>query len=127
MQIVREIEAAHCQKNPEKLAQLFTENGIFVNAVGIRLHGRLAIYESAERVMRGLLANSYARYEVESIHFLRPDVAVVNVIQHPVTREGKEIREGIKGSPMYVVIKEAGKWMIAAGQNTLLQNTITNH
>jgi hypothetical protein len=45
-------------------------------------------------------------------------VAVVNVLQRPVTHGGEPLDDAPQGSPVYVMSKEGGEWRIAAAQNT---------
>lgn len=120
-QIVASVEKAHNQKVPEAFAQIFAQDAVFVNAAGVRLFGRDQIFEATKNVMDGFMANSYARYEVSNIKFIRHDVAIVSILQHPITKEGETLEGEVKGTPTYVMTKEEGKWVVVAGQNTLVQ------
>ena len=66
------------------------------------------------------MKESSATYEVESVLFIRPDVVAVKVIQRPVWLDGRPIENAQQGSPMYVMSKEDGLWMLTACQNTLV-------
>jgi hypothetical protein len=80
--------------------------------------GRLSkqFNETHKAALSGSLFNSYARYTVEGILFLRPDVAVAHIRQYPATNG--------QGSPaIYVMVKEQRTRQVAAGQNTLIQSS----
>jgi uncharacterized protein (TIGR02246 family) len=67
------------------------------------------------------MAHSSARYEVEHIAFVRPDVAVVAVRQRPIALDGVALSDRSEGRPTYVMATDAtGVWRIHAGQNTLV-------
>ena len=57
-----------------------------------------------------------ATYEVVHVLFIRPDVAAVKVRQRYLTLDGEQI--GNEGTPMYVMAKEDGRWLLTANQNT---------
>ncbi|MFQ6230506.1 SgcJ/EcaC family oxidoreductase [Nocardia sp. NPDC002869] len=82
---------------------------------GKRLYGRAAVAEFTARVLSGATAHGHATYEVEHILFLRPDVAAVKVRQRYFTTAGDLDSEG---TPMYVMTKEDGHWLLTANQNT---------
>jgi hypothetical protein len=52
------------------------------------------------------MRESTARYDVERIAFLRPDVAVVSVRPRPVTLAGDPLEGAPEGRPTYVVTRE---------------------
>ncbi|GGL07800.1 hypothetical protein GCM10011588_22810 [Nocardia jinanensis] len=66
-------------------------------------------------MLPGATAHGHATYEVEHILFLRPDTAAVKVRQRYFTTAGELDSEG---TPMYVMIKEGGRWVLTANQNT---------
>ncbi len=113
-------KGARYQKDPVKFSQLFTEQAVIVNVAGLRLTGRDEIYVFMEKAANSFLSAVSIRNEVTNIIFLRPDVAVVNGIQHIFTENGKHQEETAAGSLTFVVVKEQGKWLMAAGQNTLI-------
>lgn len=56
-----------------------------------------------------------ATYQVEHVLFIRPDVAAVKVVQRYFDGDGQLSGEG---SPMYVMAKQDGRWLLTANQNT---------
>ena len=120
-QTITEMEAAFNQHDADKLDRHFTQYATWVNVVGVRLSGWKQINEAHKITLAGPLRNSYAHYSVESIHFVRPDVAIAHIRQYPTTSEGKIIENGQGSLAIYVMVKEQGTWQIAAGQNTFVQ------
>ncbi|WP_280236491.1 SgcJ/EcaC family oxidoreductase [Nocardia cyriacigeorgica] len=108
---------AHAQANElvDEFVALFREDAIWTTGHGKLLIGRPAIAEFTAKVLPGATAHGSATYEVEYITFLRPDVAAVKVRQRYFTTEG-ELDSA--GTPMYVMTKEGGRWMLTANQNT---------
>ncbi|NKY27067.1 SgcJ/EcaC family oxidoreductase [Nocardia gamkensis] len=107
----------HAQRNElvDEFVALFREDAIWTTGHGRRLYGRAAIGEFTARVLPGATAHGTATYEVEHVLFIRPDVAAVKVRQRYFTPDGALDSEG---SPMYVMSKEGGRWLLTANQNT---------
>ncbi|MEU5760280.1 SgcJ/EcaC family oxidoreductase [Nocardia sp. NPDC047648] len=107
----------HAQRNElvDEFVALFREDAIWTTGHGRRLYGRDAIAEFTARVLPGATAHGSATYEVEHVLFIRPDVAAVKVRQRYFTPDGALDSEG---SPMYVMSKEDGRWLLTANQNT---------
>ncbi|WP_219413962.1 SgcJ/EcaC family oxidoreductase [Pseudonocardia nigra] len=116
---IKEVVATveHSQNNElvEEFVGLFREDAIWTTGHGRRLFGRDAIAAFTQQVLPGAMRESTVTFEVEHVLFLRPDVAAVKVRQ--VSRSAGE---GYVGSPMYVMTKEDGRWMLTAAQNTVV-------
>ncbi|WP_040789596.1 SgcJ/EcaC family oxidoreductase [Nocardia paucivorans] len=96
---------------------LFRADAIWTTAHGKRLFGRDAIAEFTAKVLPGAMSpDALPRYEVEHVLFIRPDVAAVKVRQRYVDVTGATV--GAEGSPLYVMAKEDGRWLLTANQNT---------
>jgi uncharacterized protein (TIGR02246 family) len=108
---------AHAQANElaEEFVAVFREDAIWTTGHGKRLFGRLAIAEFTAQVLPGATTHGTASYEVEHVLFLRPDVAAVKIRQSYFTLDGE--LSG-RGTPMYVMTKEDGAWVLTANQNT---------
>lgn len=117
---VAELEYAQQHEQVEDFMRLFRPDAVWVTAVGRQLIGWEEINAFTHHVLPGAMTEWTATYEVVHILFVRPDVAVVNVRQRPVTLDGRPYDGWPKGSPVYVMAKDEGEWKIAAGQNTLL-------
>jgi uncharacterized protein (TIGR02246 family) len=74
-----------------------------------------AIAEFTAIVLSGSSTHGRATYDVEHVFFIRPDAAAVKVRQRYFDVKGGLDSEG---TPMYVVAKKNGKWLLTANQNT---------
>lgn len=109
----------HSQQNElvEEFVGLFREDAIWTTGGGKRLFGRDAIAEFTAKVLPGAMRDGTATYEIEHVLFIRPDVAAVKVRQRYLTNDGELTGQG---SPMYVMSKEDGRWLLTANQNTVV-------
>ncbi|PEU04060.1 DUF4440 domain-containing protein [Bacillus cereus] len=121
-QTITEIEFSFNQHDADELDCHFTSDATWVNVLGKRLSGWKQINEVHKIILAGPLRNSYASYTVESINFVRSDVAVTHKWQYPITSEGTIIENGQGSLAIYVMVKELGTWQVAAGQNTFVHN-----
>lgn len=108
---------AHAQANElvDEFVGVFRDDAIWTTAHGKRLFGRDAIAEFTAQVLPGAGANGRATYDIEHILFLRPDVAAVKIRQRYFTLDDVLDSEG---TPMYVMTREDGRWLLTANQNT---------
>jgi uncharacterized protein (TIGR02246 family) len=114
--LVATVESVQQRELVDEFVALFRRDAIWTTAGGKRLYGRDAIAEFTAQVLPGWTAQgSTATYEVEHVLFVRPDVAAVKVKQQYFSTEGKPASAG---TPMYVVAKEDGRWLLTANQNT---------
>ncbi|KEK22889.1 SgcJ/EcaC family oxidoreductase [Bacillus gaemokensis] len=118
---ITEMETAFNTHDADELDRHFTLNATWVNVLGERLSGWKQINEVHKVILTGPLRNSYACYKVESINFVRSDVAIAHIRQYPTTSEGEIIKDGQGSLAIYVMVKEKETWQLAAGQNTLIQ------
>ncbi|MGW4737677.1 SgcJ/EcaC family oxidoreductase [Nocardia xishanensis] len=114
-QLVAAVEHAQQHELVDEFVALFRADAIWTTGHGKRLFGRDAIAEFTAAVLPGATANGKATYELEHVLFIRPDVAAVKVRQRYFSNEG--VLEG-EGTPMYVLAKENGRWLLTANQNT---------
>ena len=122
-QTITEMESAFNQHDADELDRHFTQNATWVNVVGEKLSGWKQINETHKITLAGPLRHSYARYTVESIYFVRPDVAIAHIRQYPATSEGNIIENGQGSLAIYVMVKEQGTWKVSSGQNTFVLET----
>jgi uncharacterized protein (TIGR02246 family) len=116
--VIARLQDAQQGEDPEGFLALFQEDAVWVTAHGRRLTGLSEISDFTHRVLPGAMQESTATYEVVHVLFVRPDVAVVNVRQQPVSLDGQLLPTEPQGSPVYVMARNGGRWEIAAGQNT---------
>ena len=88
VEVVASLEHAQQHELVEEFVALFHPDAVWVTGGGLRLIGREAIAEFTRQVLPGAMAHSTARYDVEHIVFVRPDVAVVAVRQRPIDLDG---------------------------------------
>lgn len=115
--VVAAVEHAQRHELVDDFVGLFRADAIWTTGHGKRLIGRDAIAEFTARVLPGAMRpDALPRYEVEHVLFIRPDVAAVKVRQRYLDATGATM--GPEGSPLYVMAKEDGRWLLTANQNT---------
>lgn len=118
--VVADIETAFNTNDPELMTKHFAADGSAVDAMGRPLHGLSALREAADAGLSGFLRDQYVRYEVSGVDLLRADVAVAYKTARATDADGEPIGVGHEMVAMYVLVKEDGRWWIAARQNTLV-------
>ena len=113
--LVAEVERVQQHELVDEFVALFRSDAIWTTGHGKRLFGRDAIAEFTAQVLPGSSAHGKATYELEHVLFIRPDVAAVKVRQQYFANDGTLESEG---TPMYVVARENGRWLLTANQNT---------
>ena len=112
MQVISTVEHAQNNELPEEFLGLFRADAIWTTGGGKRLFGRDAISEFTHQVLPGAMTDTTVRFELEHLMFIRPDVAAVKLRQIYQTPDGPDV-----GSPLWILAKEGGKWLITAAQN----------
>jgi uncharacterized protein (TIGR02246 family) len=113
--LVATVERVQQQELVDEFVSLFRADAIWTTGHGKRLFGRDAIAAFTATVLPGSSAHGRATYDVEHVLFIRPDVAAVKVHQRYFDVNDELDSEG---TPMYVVAKENGNWLLTANQNT---------
>lgn len=113
--LVATVERVQREELVDEFVSLFRADATWTTGHGKRLFGRDAIAEFTARVLPGSSAHGRATYDVEHVLFIRPDVAAVKVHQRYFDVDDELSSEG---TPMYVVAKENGSWLLTANQNT---------
>jgi len=112
------VEAAWNKHDAPTLDQSFVEDCDFINVFGEWISTRDKLVKIHTALFAGPFRESYKRFTVEKIRFVRQDVAIAHVRGRNTDRDGK-LLEGDEGTiASLVMVKEAGKWRIVAGQNT---------
>jgi uncharacterized protein (TIGR02246 family) len=123
--LVADLQAAQQRESVDDFIALFRHDAVWTTAMGKRLQGREEIASFTARVLPGAMRESTATYDVVHTVLARPDVAVINVRQRPVTHEGELLEDEPQGHPTYVVAREEGRWLIVSGQNTRIADPET--
>jgi uncharacterized protein (TIGR02246 family) len=123
-EILKQFEAAWNRYDSVSIAALFVEDANFIHIFGGQLDGRAAIEASHRIIFDTIYKFSHASFTLRNIRFARPDVAIVFARAHVQFQEGDEKRE-IETRPTLVVVKEQGKWLVVAFQNTKISQVPT--
>jgi len=120
---VKQMETGWNAKSGAEFAKLFAEDSDYVVINGFHIKGRAANAAVHQQIFDTIFKNTNLTLVVEQIRFLRPDVAVVHVFgtRRP-TREADSALIGDARITM-TMVKNNGKWEIAAFQNTEIQTT----
>lgn len=110
--LVATVEHAQNNERPDEFLALFRPDAIWTTGGGKRLFGLEAISEFTHQVLPGGMQGTSVAFELEHVVFIRPDVAAVKLRQLYSTPDGQDI-----GTPLWVMSKEDGRWLIAASQN----------
>lgn len=112
-QVVAAVKHAQNNELPDEFLDLFRADAIWTTGGGERLFGLPAISAFTRRVLPGAMQGMTVTFELEHVLFIRPDVAAVKLRQVYRTPDGPDV-----GSPLWVMAKEDGKWLLTACQNT---------
>ncbi|TCC20908.1 SgcJ/EcaC family oxidoreductase [Kribbella speibonae] len=112
-EVVAAVEHAQNNELPDEFLSLFRADAIWTTGGGKRLFGLEAISTFTRQVLPGGMQGMTVTFELEHVLFLRPDVVAVKVRQVYRTPDGPDV-----GTPLWVMTKEDGRWLLTACQNT---------
>jgi uncharacterized protein (TIGR02246 family) len=112
-QVIAAVEHAQNNERPDDFLSLFRADAIWTTGGGKRLFGLDAISAFTRQVLPGGMQGSTVTFELEHILFIRHDVAAVKVRQLYQTPDGPDV-----GTPLWIMAKEDGRWLLTACQNT---------
>jgi uncharacterized protein (TIGR02246 family) len=118
--IIRETETAFNTDDADLLVEHVAHDAVTVGVNGVALHGRDQILDAARSLFAGPLRGQYARYDIDEVRFLRPDVALVHKRAIATDAEGTPIDLDHTMSALYVLTQQDGRWWVVARQNTLI-------
>jgi uncharacterized protein (TIGR02246 family) len=118
--VIADAERAFNTNDAELLVEHFAENATAVGVTGAQLDGRAAVLEASKGLFAGPLRDQRARYVLADVVFVRPDVALAHQHATAVDEQGADLSVGHAMTALYVLIREHGRWWIAARQNTLV-------
>jgi uncharacterized protein (TIGR02246 family) len=99
------------------LASAFAPDAAFTAITGLRARGRDLIERGHNEILSTIYRGTKNSAQVESIHFLRPDVAVLDV-RFTLRKEDGSLAFGIPcTSAGIVAAKDDGVWAIAVFRN----------
>lgn len=112
-------EAAWNRHDAKAYASLFAEDGDCVNVVGWWWKGRAEIEKKLTDAYAFVFRESALTIKDVDVRFLTPELAVAHVHWTMVgARTPKGIPEPQQGIQTQLLQKQAGRWLIAAFQNT---------
>jgi uncharacterized protein (TIGR02246 family) len=109
--VIAEFAQAINRSDIKAFGALFTEDADFVVITGKYLKGRSEIVAYHAELFTGDFKGSHLDITSVAIRFLRPDVAIARVATKRTENEGKEMRTSF---PIFVLTKQAQKWLITA-------------
>lgn len=115
------MDAERYQGEPEAFGSLLTEKALLINFTGVKLVGRNEIIASMKSAMKTSLAHVKTQNKIESVVFLRPDVAIANGIKRISFKNENDKDEILAARLTFVFVKDAKLWRIASIQNTPIQ------
>lgn len=119
-QVIADVETGLNTNDAELMTRHFAANAVAVGVNGRATAGLAALREVHAQAVTGFLKDQYARYEIDDVSFVRPDVALVRKLARAVDAEGTPIDLDHAMSALYVLVREQGRWWIVARQNTLI-------
>jgi uncharacterized protein (TIGR02246 family) len=115
--VIKQIEAAWNAGDSEAFAAPFAEDANFIHIFGGQLDGRRAIEASHRHIFDTIYKGSHVSFALQSVRFVRSDVAIVFTRAHLKFYEGNESRE-VDARPTFIMVREQGAWQVVAFQNT---------
>ncbi len=117
--IIADVERAMNTNDAELGVRHFAADARGVDVRGREHSGADALLAAHQAGFAGPLADQYAAYEIAQVDFVRPDVALVAKRATAVDANGTPLDVGHAMVALYVLVREDGRWWIAARQNTL--------
>ena len=112
LRVVATVEHAQNNELPDEFLRLFRSDAIWTTGGGKRLYGLEEISAFTYEVLPGGMQGLTVSFELEHVLLIRPDVAAVKLRQIYTTPEGQDV-----GSPLWVMAKEDGRWLLTTCQN----------
>jgi uncharacterized protein (TIGR02246 family) len=110
---------AFVQKNAERRASLFAENGTFMTPMGDFLQGRVAMVKDfGPEAQQAVTPTTQAVFSNYRIRFVKPDVAVADALLtvRNVTGPDGKLIPVIPINFFYVATRHGGRWLIEDGR-----------
>ena len=118
--IVADVQTAFNTNDPVLMNAHFAADASVVTAMGKRVTGIDALRRAAEEGMAAALRDEFVRYVVTDIRFIRPDVALAYKEATATDADGEPNELDHSMVALYVLVKDDGRWLVAARQNTLV-------
>ena len=119
--VISDVETGFNTKDPELSVEHFVSNASVTTALGVRVSGWESLLEANRVGLAGPLRDQYARYSIDDLVFVRHDVAIVHKTAMSASAKGELLGSDPAMVALYVMVKEGGRWWIAARANTLVR------
>ena len=117
-QVVSSVRHATQHERVEEFLALFRPDAIWTTGGGNQLLGLEEIAAFTRQVLPGGMQGLSMSMEVVHVLFIRDDVAAVKVRQVYTSTDGGPSEDEGEGTPLFVMAKERGSWLLVACQNT---------
>jgi uncharacterized protein (TIGR02246 family) len=118
-QLIADVEAGFNANDPDRSVAHFASDASAVDAAGRLARGRDELLEADRTRLAGPARDQHVRYELADVVFLRPDVAVAHKRARATNAAGEAIDVGHSMISLYVLVRQQGRWWIAARQDTI--------
>jgi uncharacterized protein (TIGR02246 family) len=128
--IIQEEIAAWNAGDAAAYSRHFAADGTFTNIRGQFFTGREAFIEKHDYIFKGIYRGTTLKQDVVSLKFVRPDVAIVEVltavsgIQKLSPGTSADAKGRLRTRLLQVVVKEGGEWTIVAYHNTDVKSDV---
>jgi uncharacterized protein (TIGR02246 family) len=117
---VKYLEDGWAKKDGKLFARPFAENADYVVVNGNYLKGKKAIAEGHQFIFDSFYKETFIKADIQSIRFIRPDIALVHVAGHMTGRSNGQPVD-TRSFITLTMEKTTAGWLIAAFQNTAVQ------
>ncbi|HEU5377781.1 MAG TPA: SgcJ/EcaC family oxidoreductase [Ktedonobacteraceae bacterium] len=97
---------------------VFTEDASYIDVTGTNTQGRHAISAAHQQMFQTFLKGSQLVATITSIRFLCPDIALLHVQGNTLLAGQTELAPDRATIETAIAVKEQGKWLFTALQNT---------
>ena len=118
--VIADIETGFNTNDVELSTAHFRPDASAVGVNGRLVEGHDALVAAHRTGYAGPLRDQYAEYELADVTFVRDDVAVAHKRAWATTPDGERTDVGHAMIALYVLVRDDGRWTIAARQNTLV-------
>jgi uncharacterized protein (TIGR02246 family) len=118
--VIADVERGFNTKDAELSVAHFAPDATAVGVRGELVAGLDELLAAHRTGYAGPLRDLYARYELDDVRFVRPDVALAYKRATATTSAGEPLDVGHAMIALYVLVRDDGRWRIAARQNTLV-------
>lgn len=117
-QLIQNLEIAWAQGSGEKWADNFTDDVDYTVWNGMYVQGRDENLKGHQMIFDTIYKGTAVHFTVSKIKYFSDSIAVVHFKGYMTKANGERALNGLNVTPMAVLTKTSGKWLIAAFQNT---------